>query len=697
MAPRWRSVTASRRARWVASLGALCVVCGSAPAQAAPTWLSPLPLSEAGRHAGSPDVAVDAEGNVIAVWEGSDGIDRRAYAAVRPAGGAFGDPQTLSEAGQGVNGLDLAVNPSGVAVVVWSRSDGTKVRIQAATRQPGATFGPPETISAAGQSAHGPSVAVDASGRAVVAWYRQDGTSGSCCSRVQTARQGPGGSFEAPRTLSAAGQSAFSPQVAQDEAGNVLVVWHRADASGGCCLRVQAIARAADDDFGSGQLVQTLSEPGQNASRPRIAVAPDGEATVVWTRNDGANLRVQAAARSAAAAAGTPGFLPPVDLSAAGEEAMSPHAAIDPGGNAVAVWTRHDGVVDRVQAAARPRGGSFGPPQTISAAGSESSQPHVALGPEGEALAVWQTEGGTSSRIQAAIRPPGGGFGPDESISAANQSASGPRVVRDSAGNAAAVWSRFEASGDTCCHRVDVAGYDAAAPVLRDLRVPSTGVAGEALGFSVASSDVWSPVQTTWSFGDGAGAQGTNVAHAFAGAGTFAPRVTATDAVGNASTFEGSVTIGPAPPGGGGSSGTVGDRVAPTVSRFGMSRRRFGVARRATPLIARTRRGSAFRYVLSEPAAVRIVIARRTPGRRVGRRCRKPARGLGGRRSCVRHVRVGTLVRAGRPAGAGVTRFSGRIGRLALRRSRYRATITAVDAAGNRSAPRRTTFRVVSG
>jgi hypothetical protein len=40
-------------------------------------------------------------------------------------------------------------------------------------------------------------------------------------------------------------------------------------------------------------------------------------------------------------------------------------------------------------------------------------------------------------------------------------------------------------------------------------------------------------------------------------------------------------------------------------------------------------------------------------------------------------------------------RFSGRIGRRALRPGRYRLAVRAVDAAGNRSAARSAAFRIV--
>jgi hypothetical protein len=46
-------------------------------------------------------------------------------------------------------------------------------------------------------------------------------------------------------------------------------------------------------------------------------------------------------------------------------------------------------------------------------------------------------------------------------------------------------------------------------------------------------------------------------------------------------------------------------------------------------------------------------------------------------------------------AARGRIGFSGRIGRRALRPRRYRVTLTATDTAGNRSRPRRASFRVV--
>jgi hypothetical protein len=112
----------------------------------------------------------------------------------------------------------------------------------------------------------------------------------------------------------------------------------------------------------------------------------------------------------------------------------------------------------------------------------------------------------------------------------------------------------------------------------------------------------------------------------------------------------------------------------------------------------RVLRGTRFRFSLSAAARVNFAIERRTAGRRVGRRCRRQTRRNRNRRRCVRYVAVRRFARQGQ-SGQNVVPFSGRIrvrGRArSLRPGRYRATLGAVDGAGNRSALVRVAFRVV--
>jgi Tol biopolymer transport system component len=150
---------------------------------------------------------------------------------------------------------------------------------------------------------------------------------------------------------------------------------------------------------------------------------------------------------------------------------------------------------------------------------------------------------------------------------------------------------------------------------------------------------------------------------------------------------------GCAPSGVAGGSGPGADTTAPLISGLRVTNRRFAAGRRSTPLIAKARRGTTFVFRLSEDARTTITIARKLQGRRKGRRCVTPHKGL--RRRCTRLVAAATITRARTRAGTNRIAYTGRTRGRALRPGRYRATVRAVDAAANRSAPRRVAFTVV--
>jgi hypothetical protein len=92
---------------------------------------------------------------------------------------------------------------------------------------------------------------------------------------------------------------------------------------------------------------------------------------------------------------------------------------------------------------------------------------------------------------------------------------------------------------------------------------------------------------------------------------------------------------------------------------------------------------------------VTLKIQRALAGRRQGGGCVRPTPKLRHAKRCTRYRTIGTLARsAGR--GANSTRFTGRIGKRALRPGGYRALLSATDAAANRSTPRAARFRIAA-
>jgi hypothetical protein len=211
-----------------------------AAAQASPTWLSAINISDPGQDAFEPEVVVAPDGTVIAVWTRSDGSVFRIQSSSRTPSGPWSTPVTISDVGEPASGPTLAVDASGNALAAWTQSDGANLRIHSAYRPAGGSFGADVTVSAAGHPASGPVVSMDNSGKALVAWIRSDGVN----DRVEAAIRSPGvgGTYGAISTLSAAGHDAFDMRAAAgpNVDSNGVVVWSRSD---GTNLRVQSSRR----------------------------------------------------------------------------------------------------------------------------------------------------------------------------------------------------------------------------------------------------------------------------------------------------------------------------------------------------------------------------------------------------------------------------------------------------------------------
>jgi hypothetical protein len=248
-----------------------------AAAQATPTFLSGINISDAGRDGFEPEVVVAGDGTVIAIWTRSDGTNFRIQSANRTATGAWSAAQTISDPGVSASGPSLAVDPAGNALAVWTQTDGTNLRITSAFRPAGGSFGAPVLVSAAGQDASAPDVSMDSTGDGLIGWQRTDGVK----LRVQTVVRTPGagGGFGPISTLSAPDQDAFEPKVAAgpDVDANGVAVWTRSD---GTNLRVQS-ARRTD--------VVGFPRP-KGASPTRVSLVPAFNQCTSGNRSHGAPL-----------------------------------------------------------------------------------------------------------------------------------------------------------------------------------------------------------------------------------------------------------------------------------------------------------------------------------------------------------------------------------------------------------------------
>jgi hypothetical protein len=374
-------------------------------------------------------VALDAAGNALAVWARFNGSHFVIQAAARPADDEWQTPKNISAAQRESDSPQVALDPAGNAIAVWASVNGGHWVVQAAARSAGGAWEAPQDLSNADEDAGSAEAALDAAGNAIAVWASWNGRR----SVVQAAARPARGPWQAPRDMSNAGESAGSPHVAFDAAGNAIAVWTSLRGSHSV---VQAARRPGD---GAWQPLQDISGAGLNVLAPQLALNPAGDALAVWFRSD-SRLVVQAASRPAGGAWQTP-----QDISAPGynwRDEVALQVALDPAGNALAVWHQFDGLHFFVQAAARPAGGAWETVQDLSAAGQSAGYPQLALDAAGNALAVWQRSNGSNFIIQAAARRAGGAWETPQDLSAAGQNASASQVAMDREGNALAVWAR---------------------------------------------------------------------------------------------------------------------------------------------------------------------------------------------------------------------------------------------------------------
>ena len=206
------------------------------------SWGAPVTLStELNWGTGGVTLGMDGAGDAIAAWVGFY-ADASHYAVLPAASGTWGPAQTLSTYVQGdARNLSLAVSPNGSAIVAYATQHDA-IWAVSGTIQGG--FSAPVFVGAGDYGKNSaPKAALDDAGQASLVWSESTGT--------RAATRSPGGTWSAPVAL--APQASSSVATAIDGAGNAIAVfgssysWHLAGGSWG-----QATFAAGATSFGTG-------------------------------------------------------------------------------------------------------------------------------------------------------------------------------------------------------------------------------------------------------------------------------------------------------------------------------------------------------------------------------------------------------------------------------------------------------------
>jgi hypothetical protein len=548
--------------------GCLLVLLTAAPASAAPGWLSPSNLSEPGRDATNPVIAVADDGEMVALWERQSTLNfvTHVQLSTRPPGGSFTPPVDLA-----LNSVEprLVMNPDGTSVAVWRHFESPFNVIQASTRPPGGQFSPPVDVYTAPEKAIPQHIqlAVNEDGDVAVLWSEVDPSSGfgdiicevdpktesdiPCPNPtfVKASVRPAGGAFSTPvrispprgvappeekpeekeeREKSESRMTTFGGDIAIDGPGDAIAVWTYFD---GEHRIAQASVRPAGGAFG---VRETLSEAGENANEPDLDIDGAGNATVVWDRLEGITWFLRFADRPAGGSFGQP-----QSFGESSGRIEGPVLAVSPPGESLVAWRLGGKNKSTVEAALRSAGGSFSEPIEVSSGIDLAFFPDVALNSAGDAVVVWTGESSGGQSAKAAIRTGQTSFGKPTDLAQVKPTFFHPHPALDAAGNGATIWVR----NDGASERVQFAGYDAVPPRLQRVSIPQEGVVGESIPFSASGFDVWPLGPPSFDFGDGGGATGSAVSHIYSAPGTYRVVASVTDSVGTVASTSGAISI----------------------------------------------------------------------------------------------------------------------------------------------------------
>lgn len=369
----------------------------------------------------APRIAMDANGNAIAVWQQWDGASGYwKIMARRSVGGVWHAIASPVNTGKGdARNPQIAMTASGDAWVVWQQHDDSVSvaisniwvsRYEASAEQ----WGAPTLIKTKNASttetlvnADTPQVAVNASGQAVIAWRQLDGP---YCIDAATAvvetcnpfnQQGQdrynvgsvvasryaGGVWSDPVWLeqdNLKGHDAGQPHVVMDGLGNAVVIWQQAMGATPVSSIYANSYNVASSAWGLATLVENADAGA--ALDPRIAQDGSGNVIAVWRQADSSGRYSVWSNRYASGAWGTAAF---IEQDNAGD-ADAPQIAMNASGDAIAVWRQFDGTRYNVWANRFTQGAWTGEALIETNDVGDANEPDVFIGTNGDAIAVWR-------------------------------------------------------------------------------------------------------------------------------------------------------------------------------------------------------------------------------------------------------------------------------------------------------------------
>jgi hypothetical protein len=290
-----------------------------------------------------PSVATTADGRAYVAWVGTTGNDQRGedvLVSERTADGTYSEPHRLGSTYEGYSqpGTAVAANSQGDAVVLFTTGSWNDQQLWSARRDRDGNWHDPQQVTdPIGEAVWRLHAGMSETGEAVFAWLSWDSTRGTS---AWTAIEPSDGPAQEARRMQDEGNRGTMPSLAVDALGRAIVAWTEQPPDASTIVgKVRVAVRDPGQPFGDAIDIGSSDEQ----TPPMAALTADGHAIVGWQ----AAQRLgdwSATIGSIYASVGTvPGgdFLPPERINDGLADTPLAMAA-DPVGNAAFFWVDWD-------------------------------------------------------------------------------------------------------------------------------------------------------------------------------------------------------------------------------------------------------------------------------------------------------------------------------------------------------------------
>ncbi len=363
-------------------------------------WISPSSLDDhisfAGQDAISQEVAMDDNGNTIIMWQQSDGTNNQVYKSSY-RNGIWTHPTSTSDhigiAGQSADYPQMAMDSNGNAIITWHQFDGAYDRIYMSEYRNGVwndASSLADQITAAGQYASNPHVALADNGNSIITWTQWDGTN----DRIYKSEY-RNGIWSHPTSTSdhinVTGPSVEFPLVVMSNNGDAIIIWIQYDSSG---TNYQVYKSECRNGIWTNpvSLDDHISVAGQSVQYPRVAMDNNGSAIITWAQSDGVTNQTYKSEYRNGAWINPSSLDDHISVESAYDDAYAPDAAMDDNGNAIITWKQYDGDYDSIYKSEYRNGAWTNPASLadrINVAGSDADDPDVSMDDNGNAIISW--------------------------------------------------------------------------------------------------------------------------------------------------------------------------------------------------------------------------------------------------------------------------------------------------------------------